>query len=58
MRKWMFAAALPLALASVAAIAATFGRQLVARVPIQKVNYAGATVFAALALWTVADLVL
>lgn len=47
-----------LALASVAAIAATFGRQLVARVPIQKVNYAGATVFAALALWTVADLVL
>src|SRR5690606_39946555 len=31
-----------LALASVAAIAATFGRQLVARVPIEKVNQAGA----------------
>jgi len=47
-----------LALASVAAIAATFGRQLVARVPIQKVNYAGAAVFAALAVWTLAELVI
>jgi len=45
------------ALASVAAIAATFGRQLVARVPIHKVNYIGATVFAALAMWTIIDLI-
>ena len=44
-----------LALISVAAIAATFGRQLVARVPIHRVNYVGATVFAALAVWTVVD---
>jgi putative Ca2+/H+ antiporter (TMEM165/GDT1 family) len=47
-----------LALVTVAAIAATFGRQLVARVPIHKVNYLGATVFAGLAAWTIADLVL
>jgi putative Ca2+/H+ antiporter (TMEM165/GDT1 family) len=47
-----------LALVSVAAIAATFGRQLVARVPIHKVNYLGAAVFAALAVWTVGELVL
>lgn len=47
-----------LALAAVAAIAATFGRQLVARVPIHKINYVGATVFAALATWTVAELVI
>ncbi|HEU5151788.1 MAG TPA: TMEM165/GDT1 family protein [Iamia sp.] len=46
-----------LALVSVAAIAATFGRQLIARVPIQKVNYAGAAVFAGLAVWTLVDLV-
>lgn len=46
-----------LALASVAAIAATFGRQLVARVPLHKVNYIGAGVFAALAVWTLAGLV-
>jgi putative Ca2+/H+ antiporter (TMEM165/GDT1 family) len=46
-----------LALAAVAGIAATFGRQLVARVPIHKVNYVGAAVFAALALWTVFELV-
>lgn len=45
-----------LALASVAAIAATFGRQLVARVPLHKVNYIGAAVFAALALWTLIGL--
>jgi len=44
------------ALAAVAAIAATFGRQLVARVPIHKVNYLGATVFGALAVWTLAEL--
>jgi putative Ca2+/H+ antiporter (TMEM165/GDT1 family) len=46
-----------LALAAVAGIAATFGRQLVARVPIYKVNYIGAAVFAALAVWTVVELV-
>lgn len=45
------------ALAAVAGIAATFGRQLVARVPIEKVNYAGAVVFAGLAAWTLIDLV-
>jgi putative Ca2+/H+ antiporter (TMEM165/GDT1 family) len=47
-----------LALISVAAIAATFGRQLVARVPIHKVNYLGAAVFGGLAVWTIAELVL
>jgi putative Ca2+/H+ antiporter (TMEM165/GDT1 family) len=45
-----------LALASVAAIAATFGRQLVRRVPIHKVNYVGAAVFAGLAVWTLVEL--
>jgi putative Ca2+/H+ antiporter (TMEM165/GDT1 family) len=47
-----------LALAAVAAIAATFGRQLVARVPIHKINYVGSAVFAALAAWTLVELVL
>ncbi|MEO6627079.1 MAG: TMEM165/GDT1 family protein [Aquihabitans sp.] len=47
-----------LALGAVAAIAATFGRQLVARVPIQRINYLGAAVFGALAVWTLAELVL
>jgi putative Ca2+/H+ antiporter (TMEM165/GDT1 family) len=46
-----------LALACVAGIAVTFGRQLVARVPIYRVNYIGAAVFAALAVWTVIELV-
>lgn len=46
-----------LALAAVAAIAATFGRQLITRVPIQKVNYAGAAVFTTLAVWTLVELV-
>ena len=46
-----------LALAAVAGIAATFGRQLVARVPIHKVNYVGAAVFAGLAVWTIVELV-
>lgn len=46
-----------LALATVAAVAATFGRQLVARVPIHRVNYVGAAIFAALAAWTLVDLV-
>ncbi len=44
------------ALAVVAALAATFGRRLVARVPIHKVNYVGAAVFAALAIWTAVEL--
>jgi putative Ca2+/H+ antiporter (TMEM165/GDT1 family) len=44
------------ALATVAAIAASVGRQLVSRVPLRKVNYIGALVFAGLALWTVVDL--
>ncbi|MFN8052211.1 MAG: TMEM165/GDT1 family protein [Acidimicrobiales bacterium] len=44
------------ALASVAGIAATFGRQLVARVPIWRINYIGAAVFAALAVWTLVEL--
>ena len=44
------------ALASVAGIAALFGRQLVSRVPIHRINYIGATVFAALAVWTLVDL--
>ena len=46
-----------LALAAVAGIAAAFGRQLVERVPLHRINYVGAAVFAALALWTVAELV-
>lgn len=45
-----------LALASVAAIAATFGRQLVARVPLNKINFLAAAVFAGLSLWTVIEL--
>jgi len=45
-----------LALVAVAGIAATFGRRLVARVPIHKVNYIGATVFAGLAAWTLVEL--
>ena len=47
-----------LALSAVAAIAVAFGRQLVARVPIHRINYVGAAVFGALALWTVGELVL
>lgn len=43
------------ALASVAAIAATFGRQIVARVPIHRINYIASAVFAALAIWTVVE---
>lgn len=45
------------ALACVAAIAATFGRQLVARVSLHKVNYVGAAVFLALAVWTFLEIV-
>lgn len=44
------------ALASVAALAATFGRQIVARVPIHRINYVASAVFAGLAIWTLADL--
>src|SRR5690606_13854159 len=55
---WSIALGALLALASVSAIAATFGRQLVRRVPIHRVNYAGATVFALLAGWTIAELAL
>lgn len=55
---WSIAFGALLALASVSAIAATFGRQLVRRVPIHRVNYAGATVFALLAGWTIAELAL
>lgn len=44
------------ALASVAAIAATFGRQIVARVPIHRINYAASAVFAGLAVWTLVEL--
>jgi len=45
------------ALASVAAIAAAFGGQLVARVPLHKINYVGAAVFAGLAIWTLIELI-
>ncbi len=45
-----------LALAAVAGIAVTFGRHLVARVAIHKVNFVGAAVFASLALWTFVEL--
>lgn len=44
------------ALCAVAALAAAIGRQLVARVPIHKVNLVGAAVFFALALWTALEL--
>lgn len=46
-----------LALIAVAAIAATFGRRLVARVPIRRINYIGAVVFGLLALWTAKEFV-
>ena len=44
------------ALASVAAIASMFGRQLVARVALHKINYVGAAVFLALAALTFVEL--
>ena len=46
-----------LALASVAAIAVAFGQQLVRRVPLHRVNYVGASIFALLSAWTVVDLI-
>lgn len=45
------------ALASVAAIAALFGRQIVARVPVHRINYVASGIFAILAIWTVAELI-
>jgi len=45
-----------LALATVAAIAAAFGQELVRRVPLHKVNYVGAAIFAALGIWTLVEL--
>ena len=45
-----------LALASVAAIAAAFGQQLVRRVPLHRVNYVGAAIFALLSVWTLVEL--
>lgn len=45
-----------LALAAVAGIAAAFGQELVRRIPLHRVNYVGATIFAVLSLWTVIDL--
>ena len=44
------------ALASVAALAATFGRQIVARVPIRRINYVASAVFASLAVWSIVGL--
>ena len=46
------------ALASVAAIAAVFGRQIVARVPIHRINYVASAIFAGLAIWTLLELLL
>lgn len=46
-----------LALASVAALAATFGRQLVARISISKINYIASAVFAGLAVWTLIEII-
>ena len=45
------------ALVAVAAVAALAGRHLVARVPLHRINYIGATVFAALALWSLTDVI-
>jgi putative Ca2+/H+ antiporter (TMEM165/GDT1 family) len=42
--------------ASVGALAVISGRQLVARVPIHRISYLGAAVFAALSVWTFAEL--
>ncbi|MEO1059932.1 MAG: TMEM165/GDT1 family protein [Actinomycetota bacterium] len=46
-----------IALATVAAIAALTGRQLVRRVPIGRINLVAAVVFASLAVWTLIDVV-
>lgn len=47
-----------LALISVAAIGAFAGRHLVARVSLSRINYVGAAVFAALALWTFVEVLM
>ena len=44
------------ALATVAAIAATVGRRVVERIDLRKINFVGASVFAALAIWTIVEL--
>jgi putative Ca2+/H+ antiporter (TMEM165/GDT1 family) len=46
-----------LALAVVAGLAVTFGRQLLVHLPLQRVHQVGAIVFASLAVWTLLDLV-
>ena len=46
-----------LALAAVAAIAVAFGRQLVERVALHKINYVGAAVFGALAILTIGEII-
>jgi len=46
-----------LALACVAGLAAGFGHHIINRIPLHRVNYLGAAVFATLALWTLVDLV-
>lgn len=46
-----------LALAAVAGLAVTFGRQIVQRVPLHRVNYLGAAIFAVLGAWTFVELV-
>jgi Ca2+/H+ antiporter, TMEM165/GDT1 family len=46
-----------LALAAVAAIAVAFGRQLVARVALHKINYVGAAVFGTLAILTLGEVI-
>jgi putative Ca2+/H+ antiporter (TMEM165/GDT1 family) len=46
-----------LALASVAGIAATLGRHAVARVPIHRINYVSAAIFASLAAWSLVEVV-
>ncbi|WP_421120612.1 TMEM165/GDT1 family protein [Aquihabitans daechungensis] len=45
-----------LALAAVAGLAAAFGQELVRRVPLHKVNYVGAAIFAGLGIWTLVEL--
>ncbi|WP_426572011.1 TMEM165/GDT1 family protein [Aquihabitans sp. McL0605] len=45
-----------LALACVAGIAVVFGQELVRRVPLHRVNYVGAAIFALLGTWTLLEL--
>lgn len=45
------------ALATVAGIAASVGQQLIERIPVQKIQLTAAGVFAALAVWSIVDLV-